>query len=568
MAKPRRIVALNLGSQTIGLAEFRTEPRGGLVLQKYGLREALIDPANPKLDEAEVACLSELIAELEVQHCEVNYAIAPQSVFARFVKLPALEKEKIQQIVAFEAQQNVPFPMDEVVWDYQLIRGAGVEQIEVALVAIKADLLNDIDKAVEEATLKTAIVDVGTMALYNAFRYNYDGLDGCSLLVDIGARTSNLLFIESQRVFSRSIPIGGSSVTAVIAREFSEPFAEADFRKKRDGIVRVECEDREPADPEAGRVSELMRSAITRLYAEVVRSISHYCGHQHGHTPNRIFLCGGTAVARFVREFFREKLQLPVEFLNPFRNVTVAPGVLIEELSGSAHLLGEVVGLALRSIRDCPMSFNLRPATVTKRRALERRRPFFVMAAAAIVLAIFGWGFYYARAARRVRAGMEKITTINKPMRAAEEEIDKVRRQAGILDTVSLPLVTAINDRFFWVQLLEDLNARLPKDDIWITQLAPTCGGQPIDFGAERESTTKSPGPLVIDGLLLRGLYLYNPKQQEVVVDYFRNLVGSSFFKIDPNNQARAIKSTIPDNADWTFPYELALDLKTPVKLP
>src|SRR5262249_22375235 len=149
---------------------FRTEPRRGLVLQKYGLREALIDPANPKLDEAEVACLSELIAELEVQHCEVNYAIAPQSVFARFVKLPALEKEKIQQIIAFEAQQNVPFPMDEVVWDYQLIRGAGAEQTEVALVAIKADLLNDINKAVEEATLKTAIVDVATMALYNAFR--------------------------------------------------------------------------------------------------------------------------------------------------------------------------------------------------------------------------------------------------------------------------------------------------------------------------------------------------------------------------------------------------------------
>ena len=71
-----------------------------------------------------------------------------------------------------------------------------------------------------------------------------------------------------------------------------------------------------------------------------------------------------------------------------------------------------------------------------------------------------------------------------------------------------------------------------------------------------------------IDGILLRGLYLFNPKQQEVVVDYFRNLVGSPFFNVDPNNQARAIKSTIPNNTDWAFPYELRLDLRKPLRLP
>ncbi len=143
----------------------------------------------------------------------------------------------------------------------------------------------------------------------------------------------------------------------------------------------------------------------------------------------------------------------------------------------------------------------------------------------------------------------------------------------------SVPLVAAINDRFFWVQLLEDLNARLPKEDIWITELVPTSGGQPVDFDDKHAiehapaqtspgSTTRGPAGPAIDGLLLRGLYLYNPKQQEVVVDYFRNLVGSPFFKIDPNNQTRAIKSTIPDNTAWAFPYELHLDLRTPVKLP
>jgi type IV pilus assembly protein PilM len=315
---------------------------------------------------------------------------------------------------------------------------------------------------------------------------------------------------------------------------------------------------------------------MTRLQAEVMRSISHYRAQQQGNAPERLFLCGGTAGMPYLREFFREKLQLPVEFFNPLRKVAVAELAPIEEPGRLAHLLGELVGLALRSMSDCPMSLNLLPAAVVRRQDLEKRRPFFTMAAAAIVLALLGWGFYYMHAAQVTRASAEKIRTINQPMQAAEAKIDNLRTLAASLDSVAVPITRAINDRFFWVEILEDLNARLPEQDIWITELVPTSGGQPIVLGEKSagenviapiptRSTTKE---LAIDGLLLRGLYLYNPKQQEVVVDYFRKLVGSPFFNVDPNNQSRAIKSTIPNNTEWAFPYELRLDLKKPLRFP
>ena len=582
MPKSERIISLNVGSQTLGLAEFEPQPNGGLILLNYRMREASIDPTAEGIRRAQISpALREMIAEMRIGRESVNYAVPAQSVFARFVKLPAVEEEKIERIIAFEAQQNVPFPIDEVVWDYQLIGGGGDEQIQVVLVAIKADLLEEINSAIEETGLRTAIVGVATMALYNAFRYNYSEVGGCSLLVDIGARTTNLLFVEPQKIFSRSIPIGGSSVTAAIAKEFGEPFAAADFRKKRDGFVSLGGAYAEPPDKEIARVSKLMRSTMTRLHAEIMRSISHYRAQQQGSAPDRLFLCGGTAGAPYLREFFREKLQLPIEYFNPLRNVAVAPSAPVEELTRSAHRLGELVGLALRSVAECPMSLNLRPAVVARRHELEKRRPFFIAAAAAIVLALFGWGFYYTRAAQVTRAGVERIKNINAPMRAAEVKIDKLRQQAATSDAVSAPLIAAINDRFFWTQILEDLNARLPKEDIWITELIPTSGGKPI--GVDQKTATEIvqtpvPRPAVkgaaaaagtaIDGLLLRGLYLYNPKQQEVVVDYFRNLVGSPFFNVDPNNQARAIKSTIPTNKDWAFDYELRLDLKKPIKLP
>src|SRR5207237_1816349 len=293
MTKATRIISLNLGSQTIGLAEFQAQPQGGLVLQNYRLREVLIDPASEDIRHPQIsAALREMMAELQIRHEAVNYAVSAQSVFARFVKVPAVEEEKIERIIAYEAQQNVPFPIDEVVWDYQLIGGGGEEQVQVVLVAIKSDLLDEMNAAVEETGLRTAIVDVATMALYNAFRYNYADLGGCTLLVDIGARTTNLLFIEPQRIFSRSIPVGGSSITVAIAKEFNEPFAAAEFRKKRDGFVSLGGAYAEPSDPEVARVSKLMRSTRTRLHDGAMHFIRHSLADRHDHSPDSIFVGG------------------------------------------------------------------------------------------------------------------------------------------------------------------------------------------------------------------------------------------------------------------------------------
>ena len=127
MAVLPRIISLNLGSQTIGLAEFQAQPNGGLILSGQRFREILTDAADEGARNAQMArVLREMMGELQLKGGRVNYAVAAQSVFARFVKLPAVEEEKIERIIGFEAQQNVPFPIDEVVWNYQLV-GGGAE---------------------------------------------------------------------------------------------------------------------------------------------------------------------------------------------------------------------------------------------------------------------------------------------------------------------------------------------------------------------------------------------------------------------------------------------------------
>src|SRR6266513_1533808 len=585
MAAPARLITLNIGSQTIGLAEFRVL-RGRLILLNFRFRETPLDPATGQRLDAHVALhenalvLREMMHEMHIHRGPVNYAVPAQSVFARFVKLPALDAEKIDKIISFEAQQNVPFPIDHVVWDYQLVGGGMGEQIEVVIVAIKRDLLDEINNTVEETGLRTRIVGVASMGLYNAFCYNYTNLSGCSLLVDIGARTTNVLFIESGRIFSRSLPIGSSAITSAISKEFGESFAAAETRKNRDAFVALGGA-AEPADPNIGRVSKIARSTMTRLHAELMRSITHYRAQEQGSRPARIFLCGGGAGMPNMREFFHEKFQVPIEFFNPLQNVSVSESAA--EGGHFAHLFGELVGLALRSVTVCPMELNLLPGSVVRRQELEKRRPFFIAAAACILLALLGWSAYYTRAAQVAQQTAATIRQKNGTMRVAEGQLDKLKKEITALDNTATPLITAVNDRNFWPQLLEQLNSHLPESDIWITELAATSGGKLLGVSEKRAaeigSTPPPAAPAVpaakgataaaIDGINMRGLYLYNPKQQEIVVDYLRNLANSPLFVVNAKTPERFIKSnSVPNDTEWAFPFELQLTLKKPVKMP
>jgi len=136
MADSQSIVALNIGSQRVTMGLLAPSNNGGLILKKYASSMILADPAAEmtRLPQIRIA-VAELVSKLELSKHKVSYAVSGQSVFTRFVKLPSLEDDDIEQLVAFEAQQHVPFPINEVVWDWQLLNSEAGQQ-EVVLVAI------------------------------------------------------------------------------------------------------------------------------------------------------------------------------------------------------------------------------------------------------------------------------------------------------------------------------------------------------------------------------------------------------------------------------------------------
>src|SRR5260370_15276372 len=134
MARPTHLISLNVGSQTIGLAHFRVQSHGGLVLLDYRLREILAEPGGEGMRHPQIAIvLREMMHELQIKRGTVNYAIATQPAFLRFVNVPLVHEEKMDRIIGFEAQQNVPFPMAEVGCDYQLVPGGSDEHSRVVI---------------------------------------------------------------------------------------------------------------------------------------------------------------------------------------------------------------------------------------------------------------------------------------------------------------------------------------------------------------------------------------------------------------------------------------------------
>lgn len=594
MTTPQRVIAVNLGMQTVGMAVFRPLGGGGLALRGFKLVELSPDPASEGARVAQIRlALEEIAAGLHLARGHVNFALPAQSVFTRFVKLPPVGESKVEQIIKFEAQQNVPFAIDEVVWDYQLV-GPGGDRVEVVLVAIKADSLDDINGAVEGAGLRTHTVDVSPLALYNAYRYSYGEAEGCSLVIDIGARTTNLIFSEPGKLFTRSILIGGATLTANIAKDFDEPFPVAEERKRKSGFVGLGGTYAEPSDPEVARVSKVARNTMTRLHAEIARSISFYRSQQQGHPPDRVYLCGGGATLPYTREFFREKLGVPVEFFNPLRNVVVTAGVDAEEAGRSAHVLGELVGLALRAANECPVELNLRPASAIRAAAATRRRPFLALAAACVLLAIAGWWLYFLRAETVMAAVKQEIAPQVAELQRYDAKIKHATRGLQRAQTLAAPLLEAVEQRQFWPHLLEEINRCEPERGLWVTLMEPMAvarpvpaeepaAGGPATMGRPRQSpagrapkSPPSPGHRPeagggrpgeggggaadagegVAGLRLKGFYLDNPRQAQVVDDFARELEKSPMVA----KVATAVRGT-PDGSNWAYDFELHLEL-------
>ena len=588
MADSKNIVVLNLGSQRLGAAVFGKSGTGDLTLKRYEIMEMAGDPTidATRLPQMKVS-IEDLVGRLKLEKSSAWYAVAGHTVFTRFVKLPPVQGDKLEQIVEFEARQNVPFPIHEVVWDYELVGEKDAIEPEVVLVAMKSDSLNEINDQVEAGGMKGAGVDLSPMAIFNAFRYSYPDVDESVVIVDLGARSTNLIFAEGQRVFTRNILVGGATVTGAIGKEFGLGFGDAESQKREQGFVAFGGAVEEHADAAVAAMSKVIRNAMTRLHGEVTRTINYYRTQQGGSPPRRVFLAGGGAALPGVVEFFQEKLKLPVEILDPLRGVQLDRGVNTSALTSDSAAMGELVGLALRGAGSCPIELELVPDALAASRDAAKRAPSLILATLCLFAALVAGVVYFKSAEQVVQ---DKIQTVGAEQAELKSRSDEIRALDASLEELkgqSAQLEKAIRDRSYWVRLLAELNSKYESDVLWLTVIEPLKDGKSITpelvtGSALPEAAAPNAAPAVPSAapgappaasnyeLRLKGLYRKNDVgQQQVVYDFAKALAKSEFFEvanIADNLQKYVNAETGVEEDRYAYKFDIRLPLRQPME--
>ena len=458
MLNTKNFLAVDFGAGSLKLAEFEVDDAGALRLVQFGIKPLGAEGALEAKREAVIlTALQEVLAEKPPKAKPVNVCAPGFHFFSKFVKLPPVDSSKVTQIIQYEAQQNVPFPLAEVVWDYQILGATATGELEVLLVAIKADVVEGLFRVTEQAGLSLQITDVSPAAICNAFRYNYADLDDCTMLLDIGAKTSNLLFFEKGKVYARSINLGANSITQDFANESKLPFLKADQIKIDEGFVSLGGAYEEPENPHQAAISKIARQFMTRLHIQVNQTLQFYRGQQGGSAPQRLFLSGGASVMPYTAQFFAEKLNVPVEYFNPFRNVQIDPAVNLEELARVAHSMGEVVGLGLRNLANCPVELNLMPESTLRWQSFNQKKPYFILTVLSLVLVVAATGWLFSKLAEVKQQEFETLSEKVQPLQAREQQFKKAY---GGMKTATNNLASVnqwIEDRYYWSDVCAEL---------------------------------------------------------------------------------------------------------------
>jgi type IV pilus assembly protein PilM len=294
---------------------------------------------------AVVSTIRKLLTENAIKATrDVATSVSGHSVIIRKITLPLMTEEEIEGNIQWEAEQYIPFDINEVHIDYQRLEMEGEDQEsqDVLLVAVKKDMVNDYLGVITEAGLNPAIMDVDAFAVQNMYEVNYEMERGKVItLVNIGASVININIIHNgNSVFTRDMSIGGNHYTEEMQKQLSVSFDEAEQIKIG-----------KQAAPQS--IQPILDSISNSIALEIQRSLDFFTATSNFGHIGKVCLCDGAAKTAGLQKIIENQIGIPVELANPFNNIEIpAKSYDAEYIRSVAPLCGVVVGLALRRPGD------------------------------------------------------------------------------------------------------------------------------------------------------------------------------------------------------------------------
>lgn len=481
-AKPAGVWGIDLGQ--CALKAVRLEMIDGQVTATafdYIEHPKILSQPDADPDALTREALEQFLSRNDLKGDTVVIGVPGQSGLARFVKLPPVDEKKIIDIVRFEAKQQIPFPLDEVVWDYQKISAGEVVdglalETEIGLFAMKRDMINRVLQHFKDVNIEVHVVQMSPLALCNFATYDLLGKvtgpgqagggesaeeaggKACVVILDIGADSSNLVITDGGKViWQRPIPNGGNHFTRALTKDLKLTFAKAEH-VKRNAVK----------SPDLKKILAALRPVLNEFVNEVQRSLGYFTNTHRDATIQYVIGLGNAFRLPGLQKFLQEKLQLEVRKLNHFERLEGDSVLTAPQFNENLMSFGVAYGLALQGLKIGRVQTNLLPEEIRTERLVRAKKPWAVAAAAALLLAVAGLTFgrsveYSIFANADVKRAIDKGDSVLKEGSRIKSDFAKEEEKAAQSEAAVNRIAAGVKERYNWNLIYKYLNDTLPQ---------------------------------------------------------------------------------------------------------
>jgi len=437
----------------------------------------------PKMLSQPEADPAELVAEALEKFKERNDAgthkicmsVPGQSGLAKFFKPPPVEVKKVADLVRYEARQQIPFDLEDVVWDFQMMPGSTIEEgyaleSEVGLFAMKREMVTRQMQPMDNAGVEVDLVQMAPMALYNMLAYDrmherienepfdVDNPPTSTVLLSIGTDSSDLIITNGFRIWQRSMPIGGNHFTRQLTKDLKLTFAKAEHLKRNA---------REAVDPKL--IFQTMRPVFNDMVTEVQRSIGFFRSLNKKAEISELLIAGNTVKMPGLAAYIGKNLGLDVHVIDRFNRLTGDDVLSVPTFRDNAPTFAVSYGLCLQGLGLSQLKNSLVPREIVVQRIIRAKKPWAVAAIAALMTGMAvhyafterGWSKTHPDVWSRATSAVSNMSSYSSKH---VSEDDKLQSKLKYLDVLGQEVSSTSERRLQWLEILRTLNAAIPRN--------------------------------------------------------------------------------------------------------
>jgi type IV pilus assembly protein PilM len=422
MASGKSVWGVEIGQCALKALKLR-EINGQVQAEAFDIIEHPKILSQPEADRNQLIlnALEQFQTRNNVSGSSLVVSVPGQSSFTRFIKLPPVDPKRIPEIVKFEAEQQIPFPINDVVWRWQTFQKEDSPDIELGIFAMKKVDVSDALEHFSQVQLDVDVVQMAPLALCNFMFYD-DQLagDGATLLADVGVDKTDLVVVDGSRIWMRTVQLGGSSFTEALVRAFKLPFNKAEKLKRSAASSKY-----------ARQIFQAMRPVFADLVQEIQRSIGFYTQlHRETRFKKLIGLGNGFRLPG-LQKFLEQNLNMPVSRVDSFNNLSTSEAINAPAFTENVLSFAVAYGLAIQGMGQAAVNTNLLPSEIIRKRLWAGKRFWFTAAAACLVAASGLWAYGKSQEADKWQEAASEPGVAR--AESAQREIRNVNREANLL---------------------------------------------------------------------------------------------------------------------------------------